>query len=69
MSFAVDDIRRVKELSADGMSACAIECYMSDMSLGSVRTMMGRQPGKRVVPNDDLSVRERGRYINWEMIK
>ena len=67
MSFAADDIVRVRELGGEGFSACAIQRYMNDISLGTVRNILGRQQAN-VLSDDRLSVRQRARYLNWVVI-
>lgn len=68
MSFPADDVLRMRELASDGFSACAIARYMDGISLGTVRTAIGKQRG-HVLTNDNLSVRQRSRYLNWQVIR
>lgn len=67
MSFPADDITRMNELANDGMSACGIERYMNNISLGMVNVAIGRRQG-RILTNEDLSTRQRQRYINSMVI-
>ena len=68
MSFPSDNVVRAQELANEGFSACAISRYIDGISLGTVRKIIGKQDGK-VRTNDQLSVRQRGRYLNWQVIK
>ena len=67
MSFPADDIARCQELANEGMSACAIERYMNNISLGMINIAIGRLEGGIRI-NDDLSTRQRQRYINSMVI-
>jgi hypothetical protein len=67
MSFPQDDVTRCQELAGEGLSACAIERYMNNISLGMINVAIGRRDGN-IRTNENLSTRQRQRYINSMVI-
>jgi len=65
MSWPADDLVRVKELSRQGLSDCAISRY-TGVNRGSIAAILGKRKGQRwkVVSDDRLSTRQRVKLIN-----